>query len=61
MPVVVLGTICLVVSLLLSVVNSITAPIIQKRQNAAANEALLVVLPDATTFDEITIDGSYPQ
>lgn len=60
MPAVVLGTICLVVSLLLSVVNSITAPIIQKRQNAAANEALLVVLPDATTFEEITIDGSYP-
>jgi electron transport complex protein RnfG len=60
MPTVVLGSICIVVALLLSLTNCITAPIIQNAQNAAANEALLVVLPDGKNFEEITLDERYP-
>ena len=39
MPSIVLGCICLVAALLLSVVNKFTAPIIAKRQSEAANSA----------------------
>ena len=60
MPTVVLGSICLIVALMLSLINSITAPIIENAQNAAANEALLVVLPDGKNFEEITLDATYP-
>ncbi len=60
MPALVLGTICLVVGLLLALVNMVTAPIIENAQNAAANEALLVVLPDGKNFEKITLDESYP-
>ena len=60
MPSLVLGCICLVVALLLSGVNMITAPIIEAAQNAAANEALLEVLPDGKDFKELTIDEKYP-
>jgi Na+-translocating ferredoxin:NAD+ oxidoreductase RnfG subunit len=60
MPTVVLGSICIVVALLLSLTNCITAPIIQNAQNAAANEALLVVLPDGKNFEELTLDATYP-
>lgn len=51
----VLGSICLVVAILLSVVNYITAPIIEAAAGAAASESLKVVLPDATGFEEVTI------
>ena len=60
MPTVVLTSICVVVAVLLSLVNMVTAPIIEAAQNAAANEALLVVLPDGKNFEELTIDSSYP-
>lgn len=60
MPTVVLCTICLAVALLLSFVNMITGPIIEAAQNAAANEALLEVLPDGKNFTELTIDDKYP-
>ena len=60
MPSIVLGSICLVVALMLSLINSITAPRIEEAQNAAANEALLVVLPDGKNFEEITFDERYP-
>lgn len=60
MPSLVLGSICLVVALLLSCVNMVTGPKIKEAQDAAANEALLVVLPNGSNFEEITIDGSYP-
>ena len=46
MPSIVLATICVVVALMLAAINMITAPIIESRQNALANEALLEVLPD---------------
>jgi Na+-translocating ferredoxin:NAD+ oxidoreductase RnfG subunit len=60
MPSVVLGCICLAVALLLSVINMFTAPIIAQRQSAAANEALLEVLPNGKDFKEIEITSSYP-
>ena len=60
MPSLVLGSICIVVALLLSVVNMITAPIIAAKQNAAANAALLEVLPGGKNFTEIQINEKYP-
>ena len=60
LPTVVLCSICLVVALVLSLVNMVTAPIIKEAQNAAANEALLVVLPDGKNFEKIEINESYP-
>ena len=60
-PTLVLGSICIVVAILLALVNMVTGPIIEKAQNAAANEALLVVLPDGKNFEELTIDDSYPE
>ena len=59
-PTLVLSAICLVVAFLLSFVNTVTGPIIEAAQNAAANEALLVVLPDGSNFEQISIDGQYP-
>ncbi|MBR5120710.1 MAG: hypothetical protein IKV02_06910 [Clostridia bacterium] len=52
-PSLVLCSICLVAALLLSGVNMITAPMIEKTQNAAANAALLEVLPDGKNFETI--------
>lgn len=45
-----LTVICGVMAILLAITNSITAPIIEKNAGAAANEALLVVLPDGEDF-----------
>lgn len=49
--------ICVVISVLLAVTNSITAPIIEKNQNLAANEALLEVMPDGTGFEQVDISS----
>lgn len=57
--VIVLVSICLIVGLLLSGVNSITAPIIEKNDAAAANGAYMVVLPNATAFEDVT--GEFPE
>lgn len=57
--VIVLVSICLIVGLLLSGVNAITAPIIKKNDEAAANGAYMVVLPDATSFEDVT--GEFPE
>ena len=46
-------SICAVITLLLAVTNAITAPIIEKNQNAAANEALLQVMPDGSGFEKV--------
>ena len=43
--------ICAVVAVMLAVTNYITAPIIEQNQNAAANEALLEVMPDGKGFE----------
>ena len=51
----VLVVICAVVSILLAITNAITAPIIEKNQNASANAALLEVMPDGISFEKIDI------
>ena len=56
-PTIVLSAICIVVALLLSVVNMVTVPIIEARRNASANEALLVVMPEGTGFEELDISS----
>ncbi|MBQ7011989.1 MAG: FMN-binding protein [Clostridia bacterium] len=62
MPTTVLGAICLVVALLLSVVNMFTGPIIEKAQAEKANAALAVVLPGGTNFTELPVEGAgYPE
>lgn len=60
MPSLVLGCICLVVALLLSVVNMFTAPVIEAANAAAANAALTEVLPNGSNFEEIEITADYP-
>ncbi len=50
MPSVILGSICLVVALLLSVVNMFTAPIIKAAQDTAIQESLAKVLPKGSSF-----------
>ena len=59
-PSLVLCTIGLVAALLLSGVNMITAPMIEEAQNAAANAALLEVLPEGKNFEKIDITSDYP-
>ena len=59
-PALVLGCICLVVAVLLSVVNMITAPIIAARQTAAADAALLEVLPGCTGAKPVELTADYP-
>ena len=60
MPSIVLGCICLVAALLLSVVNSFTAPLIAKKQSEAASGAFVEVLPGAAGQEKLTLDSSYP-
>ena len=55
--IVVLTAICAVISLLLAGTNALTAPIIEKNQAAAANEALLVVMPDGTGFEKMDLSS----
>lgn len=55
--IVVLTAICGVISLLLAATNALTAPIIEKKQNAAANEALLVVMPDGSGFEKMDLSA----
>ncbi len=54
-PTLVLSCICMAVALILSAVNMITGPIIEANRNASANEALLVVLPEGESFEEIDL------
>lgn len=51
----VLVAICGVIALLLAGTNAITAPIIEKNAAAAANEALLVVMPKGTGFEAVDL------
>ncbi len=47
--------ICAVMSVMIAVVNHITAPIIEKNNNAQANEALLQVMPDGKNFEAVEL------
>ena len=53
--VVALTAICAVVAILLAVTNFITAPVIEKNASAAANEALVVVMPEGTDFTPVDL------
>ena len=48
-------SICAVITLLLASTNYITAPIIEKNQNASANQALLEVMPNGKGFEKVDI------
>ena len=61
MPTVVLASICIVVAFLLSAINMVTGPIIEKAQNESANSALLDVLPDGKNFEQFEITSDYPE
>lgn len=56
-PVLVLTCICLVVSVLLAYVNSVTAPIISEAEQKAAQEAMAEVLSEADAFEKIAFDN----
>ncbi len=53
----VLVCICAVMAVLLAITNQITAPIIQKNQDAAANEALLEVMPEGEGFEKVDLSA----
>lgn len=53
-----LTCICAVMALLMALTNYITAPIIAGQKDAAANEALLVVMPDGKGFEPIDLAAS---
>lgn len=56
-PVLVLTSICLVVSVLLAYVNSVTSPIISEAEQKAAQEAMAEVLTEADSFELTNIDS----
>ena len=56
-PTIVLSCICMAVALILSGINMITGPIIEAQRAAAANGALIEVMPDGTGFEEIDISA----
>lgn len=56
MPIAVLTIICLVMGGLLAFTNNVTAPIIDKAEKAAAQEARLEVLPQGASFERMDID-----
>ena len=53
--IVVLVSICAVVSVLLALTNAVTAPIITQNEEKSANAALLEVLPDGGSFEKADI------
>lgn len=55
--VITLTLICAVVSVLLALTNSLTAPIIAQQEADAVNEALSVVLPDGKGFELVELNG----
>lgn len=52
-----LTVICAVLAIILAFTNGITAPIIEKNEAAAANEALLVVMPNGMGFEEMDVSS----
>lgn len=56
-PIAVLFSICFVVSTALGLTNSITAPLIEEAERAAAEAARLEVLPEASGFERVDLEG----
>lgn len=50
-----LTSICAVIAILLSITNYITAPVIAENASAAANEALLIVMPEGENFTPVDL------
>ena len=59
--VIVLAAICFVITLLLSVVNYFTAPVIEQANKAAAQASLYQVLPDAEDFELLALPDDSPE
>ncbi len=59
--VVVLVSICLVVTVLLAGVNFVTAPIIKETQDKIKYESLYEVMPDATGFEDVALTDTMPE
>ena len=51
----VLACVCGVITLLLAVTNSVTAPIIKENENKAANAAFLEIMPEGSGFETLDI------
>ena len=54
MPTIVLSVICICVVAILALVNVFTAPVIEANLDAKTQEALLEVMPEGGSFDEVT-------
>ena len=54
---IVLGLIALIAGCALGITNEVTAPVIKEQALAAADEARRAVLPDATDFEELTVNN----
>lgn len=52
-----LTVVCAIVAVLMAATNALTAPIIKKNESAAANEALLVVMPDGKNFQTVDLSA----
>ena len=55
-PIVVLASICLIVTALLAYVNMVTAPIIKEAQDKEAAQARSEVLSEAKDFEKLDVD-----
>ncbi|MBQ7090248.1 MAG: FMN-binding protein, partial [Clostridia bacterium] len=53
----ILVCVCTVITLLLALTNSITAPVIEENANASANAALLEVMPEGSGFDAVDLSS----
>ena len=60
MPTIVLSVICVCVVAILAAVNIFTAPVITANQEAKTQQALLEVMPDGGSFEEITDRTALP-
>ncbi len=57
-PIIVLTVICVITSTLLAFTNSVTAPIIEAAEVAAAQAAYKEVLPEADSFTDLTAEAT---
>ena len=60
MPTVVLSVICIIVVALLALINLVTSPQIKENQEKKLQEALLEVMPDGVSFEEVTDTAALP-
>ncbi len=59
-PIMVLTLICLIASLLLAAVNTVTKPVIEEHEAKKAAEACLAVMPEGNDFAEIELPSVLP-